>query len=310
MGTVVSIGSITVDVQVRVPDLPAVPGLTMGTDLLLASGGKAANAAVVAARLGADVVLLGCVGEGAVGEFALRGPGAIGLDTSEVRRRPLPTAVSLVEVLPDGDKHIVLTLGASDAWGDDAEGVEDRVGTLPAGSVVRLDHEIPVAIVDAALRGAGRSGAITVLDPSPAERITAELVRACDHVTPDHLGAGRLVECPVDDDDDGLEAATRLAELHTVPYVKLPGGTCAVVWSGGRVLVEPPPVSPIDTNGAGDAFAGALATALAAGLAPPEAAVRAVAASTCAVRRYGGQLTELTEQELLDVARRITVRPA
>jgi ribokinase len=125
---IVSIGSINADFVVRVDASPAGSGSQLARDLLRTSGGKAANVAVLAQRLGTPARLIGCVGDDDLAAQALAGPVAAGVDTTGVRRAPGPTGYSSVMVPPDGAKTIVLATNANDEWADAA----DEVAAAPA----------------------------------------------------------------------------------------------------------------------------------------------------------------------------------
>jgi ribokinase len=284
--------------------------LTLAGELQRASGGKAANAAVMARRLGADVVLMGCVGDDELAEQALRGLRQASIDPSGVRQRSGNSGLSMISVLPGGDKGIVLALGANESWDDEAGAVGDAVAAASPGSVIVLDLEVPPLLVDAAIAGACRPGAAIVVDPSPADRATPDVVGAADHITPDHREASRITGIGVNTPADGAAAAVELRHRGAgAAYVKLPSGGCALAWSGGQVFVESPTVEVIDTTGAGDAFAGALAWALLNGSEPPDAAVVAVAAASCAVGIFGGQASLPSRQALDAMSAQVTVHP-
>jgi ribokinase len=299
-GEVVSLGSINADHCVRAARLPEGSGTLLAGDLLRTSGGKAANVAVLARRLGTPSRLVGCVGDDDLAELALAGPRREGVDVGAVRRAPGPTGSSSIVVAPDGDKTIVLALNANDAWPaavDQPEHaglvdhIEQAVVTAPPGSVLAVDLEVPPVNVAVAARAARRVGMAVVVDPAPAERLDDELLDLADHLTPDHHEALALTGI----DTRSRSGACRAAEaLHRrgVPhvYVKLLGGGCVVAGAGGTVVVEPPGhLQVVDTTGAGDAFAGGLAWALSRGAGGGEAAPIAVAASACAVGTYGSQ---------------------
>lgn len=290
MGRVHAVGSVNADVQIRVGGPPETPGLALGDSALVASGGKAANAALMARRLGADVSLYGCVGDDVMAGVALRGPIQGGIDVEPVRTRPGTTGVAMILVPPDGDKGIVLAPGTNESWADDAPVLEREIGAADPGSVLVVDLVIPRALVDVAVAAAHRAQLIVVIDPSPADRLTAELIASADALTPDDREAAEITGIEVASPDDGVQAATELCRRGAgSAYVKLHDGGCVAAWPGGTLHVESPPVDVVDTTGAGDAFAGALAWALLEGWPVADAARAAVAAATCAVGVFGAQ---------------------
>jgi ribokinase len=305
---ILSVGSVNADFQVRIEEpLPEKAGTVLAGDLLRASGGKAANVSVLARRLGAEARLLGCVGDDDLAEQALAGPRRSGVDVALVRRVPGPTGLSTILVHPDGDKVIVLALNANDRWSDDAAGVGEHVGDLPPGSVLVVDLEVPVPVVEAAVQAARRRGITVVLDPAPAERLSDELLAGVDHVTPDHREAGELTGIDASSPEGACRAGRALRDRGAeTAYVKLSSGGCAVVSADGQQVVEAPSdVEVADTTGAGDAFAGALAWAVMEGRPPVDAATTAVAAASCAVRKYGSQASYPSADELDEMAARV-----
>lgn len=304
-----SLGSINADFAVRTEAPPSGPGALLATDLLRTSGGKAANVAVLAQRLGVPARLLGCVGDDDLAAQALAGPLAAGVDTSGVRRRPGPTAYSSVVVPPDGAKTIVLALNANDAWGDEADAVAAEVAAAPTGSVLVADLEVPVEVVRAALAVARDAGLSTVLDPAPAERADDDLLALADHLTPDHSEAETLTGIDTSSVDGACAAALALRRRGaSTVHVKLADGGCATATPDGVLVVGAPSVEPVDATGAGDAFAGALGWALHQGHDLGDAVVLAVAASTVAVTGYGSQESYPSLDALRGMAARVEVQ--
>ena len=310
MGTLISLGSVNADFQVRASEAPSGSGSVLGQALLRTSGGKAANVAVLASRLGAEVLLLACVGDDDLAEQALTGPQAAGLDLRRLRRRPGPTGYASIVVPPDGAKSIVLVPGANDAWADEAAGVESDVAAAPDGSVLVVDLEVPRPLVDAALRAARERDFTTVLDPAPDERCDDELLALSGHVTPDADEAQQLTAVDTSTREGAVEAGRRLRERGAgCAYVKLAGGGCALVSAdGAAAIAAPDDLDVMDATGAGDAFAGALGWALLGGSDAVGAARLAVAASACAVTAYGSQESYPSLAELEAMAARVTLR--
>ena len=291
MTAVVSLGSLSADFVVSVPGLPQESRSVRGDALLRTSGGKAGNVAVLAARLGTQARLLGCVGDDDLAAQALSGPESAGVNLRGVRRRRGLTGYSSILVPSDGGTTIVLVPNANDAWAEDGEKVAAEVDAAPDGSVVVADLEVPVALVVAAFGVARERGLTTVLDPAPPDRLTDEVLAAADHLTLDHAEAHQLTG---EDAAEAAGAARAAAALQTrgaaVVHVKLARGGCLTATADGCTLVKAPSDVPVvDPAGAGDAFAGGLAVALVQGRSVAGAAEFAVAASACAVGGYGSQ---------------------
>jgi ribokinase len=289
---VISLGSINLDLQVRADRWPG-PGETlMCRDLLRVGGGKAANRAVIAHRLGADAALLGRVGDDDFGAEVLAGLRAEGVDLRHVRALPQgTTGLAVIVVRDDGDKTILLVPGANVAEHPaDADAAAHVVAAAPAGSVLSLDLEAPRAVVRAALRAARERGLAVVLDPSPADPLVDELFAFVDWLTPNPGEAEKLTGVAVADERSAARAgAALLARGVAAACMKLPEGGCLLVRPDRQDLVPAHPVRVVDKTGAGDAFAGALAVALRERQEPVDAVRFAVTASSLAVGAYGSQ---------------------
>jgi ribokinase len=301
-GEVVSLGSVNVDVQVRAQRWPE-PGETLlGHTFLMIGGGKAANISYLARRLDVASRLIARVGDDTLADQALGSLVASGVDLRHTRRVPgHPTGVALIVVRADGEKSIVLAANANDAWRpDDADDAARAVATAPAGSALVVDLEVPQAVVGRAIDAARRRGLVVVLDPSPAERLSCAWYPNLDYVTPNRTEASALTGIAVRSIEDAFRAGDILVVERGVKraLVKLGVEGTVIVGAGTREHVPVAPVRVVDTTGAGDAFAGALAVALVEGQPQYEAVRFAVAAATFAVTRYGSQPSYPTRAEI------------
>lgn len=297
---ILSLGSINADFQVRI-DVPLENGLTlMGRDFVRLSGGKAANVAFLARRLGLDAILVGHVGQDELAEQALAPLRLAGVDTRHVTQGAGPTGVSMIAVPPDGKKSIVLAGNANDCW--DGAAVEAMISAIceaSRSSILVVDHEIPADVVARALHLAVERGIRVVLDPSPPDRVERAMLRYVHAVTPNASEAGRLTDMAVSDAGSAMRAAERLLDWGaSIACVKLADGGCAAAWEGGRVHIPSPDVHGFDATGAGDAFTAAFAVSLLEGNDPVHAACCGVAASSCAVIAYGSQPSYPTRAEI------------
>ncbi|MBO0737528.1 MAG: bifunctional hydroxymethylpyrimidine kinase/phosphomethylpyrimidine kinase [Alphaproteobacteria bacterium] len=299
-----SLGSINADFQVRVGGSPALGETLIASDFVRLGGGKAANVAVLAQRVGVPARLLGQVGDDALGEQALGPLREAGVDLAYVSTAcGCATAVSMVAVLPDGRKSIILANNANDVW--DEEGIRRVVGAIdgaPECSVLVVDYEVPPAVARRAIEVAARRGLLIVIDPSLAGRADREMLTHATAVTPNPVEAEGLTGIKV----DGIEAAARAAGrlvAFGIPSacVKLADGGCLVLHRGETSVVTPVPVPVVDTTGAGDAFAGALAVALMERRPFVDAACFATAASHLAVTAYGSQPAYPSRREIEDL---------
>lgn len=292
-GTVVVVGSANADLVLRVERHP-VPGETvLGSDARRYPGGKGANQAVAAARLGADVALVGRVGADGEGEMltgALREAGAsvAALQVDPAR----PSGVALIVVDAAGENTIVVSSGANHGVvPSDVDAAFDALGSF---SVVVLQCELPRETVAHAARAAAARGARVVLNLAPPMPLDHDVLALADPlVVNTHEAAYLLGEQP------GGEAVARLCKLGARSAVVTLGGDGAVAGDARDASPhQAPPVDVVDTTGAGDAFTGALAMRLAEGAALHEATRFAVLAGTAAVRATGAQSSFPTRREL------------
>jgi ribokinase len=273
------VGSVNVDLVVTAATLPR-PGETVaGGTFERHGGGKSANQAVAAARLGARVWMVGAVGDDDLGEEAVAALRAEGIDVSAVERLPgSATGVALIVVDEAGENQIAVASGANAELGADAV---EAVLRGADGGVALLGFEVPDAPVLAGARAARAAGLAVVVNPAPARELPAALLELSPLLTPNLDEARALAG-----EDDGEAAARTLAARTGAPVVVTLGAEGALVVDGESVARLPAPrVEVVDTTGAGDAFNGALASELAGGVALLDAvdsAIAVAAASTCA----------------------------
>ena len=308
---VVVVGSLNVDLFVHAPRLPR-PGETLiGTRFATDQGGKGANQAVAAARLGARVAMLGRVGRDAHGQRmleALRREGiavdGVGEDATE------PTGVAAISVAADGENCIVVVPGANHAFG--AAQVEAHAAVIAAARIVVLQLETPMAAVTQALRLARAAGVATLLNAAPAAELSAEQLALIDWLVVNEGEAAQLLGAPVVAAPEEAVRTTAQATAQAgaaAQALRARGPRHVVVTLGAAGLVHAsaagvlalgaPRVTAIDTTGAGDTFVGVFAAGLARGLAAPDALRWGLAAAALAVTRHGTQSAMPTRAELV-----------
>ena len=295
MARVLAIGSSNTDMTIRLPRLPR-PGQTvLGGSLLNGPGGKGANQAVAAARAGGKVVFVTAVGDDAFGRDALDVYRREGVDVSHARTLPgVASGVALIFVDDGGENMIGVTSGANARLG-----VED-VDRLPAGLFVRdqlllvAGLEVPLEPIGRAMRRASEAGMRVVLNPAPFHEGLADsgILDGVDVLTPNRVELGQLTGIETETTDGVLRACRAVQErsprLNVV--VTLGGEGCLVRSADGQTVNVPAhPVRAVDAVGAGDAFNGSLAVALAEGRPLVEAAAWANAAAALAVTAPGAQ---------------------
>jgi len=296
---VLVVGSANVDFTVAASRLPGVGETVSGGTLLVNHGGKGANQAVAARRLGAEVRFVACVGDDAAGRdirAALQAEG-VGVDGVMVTR-DAATGTALIVVDQQGRNQIVVAPGAN--WRLSADHVGSRAEDFAWAQVVLCQLETPLDTLDVALGEARRRGLVTVLNPAPVrDGISDDVWRRVDYLTPNEGEAARLSGVPVEDVRSASAAARVLRDRGVGTVIVTLGvqGSIACT-AGGDVRTEAFPVDAVDTTAAGDSFNGALGTALAAGDALPDALRFASAAAALACTRRGAQPSLPTRAEV------------
>lgn len=287
-GLVIVVGSINVDVVVRVARLPA-PGETIaGGELERHGGGKGANQAVAAARAGARVHMIGAVGDDDFGRAALDELTGEGIDCSGVAvLGRAATGVAAITVDAAGENQIAVASGANRALA--AEQVADALRALTPGAdaVLLMNFELEDEPLAAAAQWAVRERlAHIIVNPAPARPLSDALLAAHPVVTPNAGELRALIDGATE------AAAVELAGISGAPVIVTLGAEGALVAPGPGEpprRIPAPDVRAVDTTGAGDAFNGALAAALAQGSGLRDAATRAVAAASASVQGRGAR---------------------
>ncbi|WP_145011017.1 carbohydrate kinase family protein [Pseudomonas oryzihabitans] len=311
MATLLSLGSINADFQVRVgEDLDSAETL-LADDFHRRPGGKAANTAYLAARFGHRSRLLGRVGDDDLAAQALEPLRRAGVDVSGVTpAMATATAVSMILVPPSGKKRIVLANNANDRWDDQArQALDASLAAAPADALLVLDCEIPREIVRQAVVAAAARGLAIVVDPSFPDRLPAELAQRITALTPNEEEAAGLLGEGLADLYSLGRAARRLQQRGTpLVCIKRADGGCVLAAGEGLWHLAPAAVDPVDATGAGDAFTGVFAIGLLEGRSPREAATWATAAASLAVTGAGSQEAYAGRAEVLALAERLSVR--
>jgi ribokinase len=292
------VGSSNIDLTFRAPRLPQ-PGETLaGLAFHLGFGGKGANQAVMAARLGAHVTMVSKIGGDVFGEGTLRNYRDQGVDTTYVRADTERTSGVAGIVVDDAARNCIIVVGGANL-GLSPDDVQEAAGAIRSAAVLLCQLEVPLESTLQAFRVARAAGVRTILNPAPAVPLPDELLRLTDICAPNEteieLLTGRAVQTA-----EGAEAAARsLQKRGPQTVIVTLGARGAWIVEGERSMpLAPMPVDAVDPTGAGDAFLGALAVYLAEGQPLLEAARWASTAAALSVTRLGAQTAFPTRPEV------------
>lgn len=280
------IGSINLDLIATVGRLPGPGETVLGNGFSTAPGGKGANQALAAARAGGTVRMIGATGRDAFAGEALALLKEGGVDLSKVRETAEPTGTALILVGGDGENMIAVVPGANAT----VEIADVATAGLAEGEHILLQHEIPLAAVEATLAAAREAGAVTLLNTAPFRAEAADFLAKADYVIANETEFDLYVRELALRGGSREERMRAFAESTGRAIVVTLGGDGALAATpAGVTKVDSLEITPVDTVGAGDTFCGYLAAGLAAGLSLEEALRRAAAAGSLACLKPGAQ---------------------
>ncbi len=284
---VLVVGSANLDFIVQVAVAPRPGETVLARTMIKVAGGKGANQAVAAARMGATVQFAGCVGDDDNGELLLRALRAEGVDTSTVEIiASEPTGLALVSVFDSGENSITVIPGANHAL--NASRVVQVIPERDQRAVIVMQAEIRQDVIDAV--SAASAGHRLVLNLAPYRHASPSTLALCDPLVVNQSEAAAMVGFPVTDAVSAEDALSILVKSARSAVITLGGDGASWAESGGGGRVSAPDVGAVvDTTGAGDAFVGALAAELAAGSTLGDAVRVGVHAGSYAVQRFGAQ---------------------
>ena len=294
------VGSCNMDLVVRSARIPVVGETIMGNDFMTNPGGKGANQAVAAAKLGADVHFVGRLGNDAFGKEGLSNMQSVGINTDHITiTEGVSSGVALITVDDDGNNAIVVAPGANDVvTPDDVKKAEDVIKSSGA-LVVQL--EVPMETIKAAVKMAHDANVMVVFDPAPAQPLDADLIAMIDILKPNEIEAQMLSGVEVKDEASAKAAAQELLNKGAKAVILTLGEKgCLIAADGKMELIPAKQVKAVDSTAAGDAFTGALAAGLTEGKSLTDAVNLAIHVGALSVTKRGAQASMPTRQEVQD----------
>jgi ribokinase len=288
---IVVVGSLNMDLVVRLPKIPR-PGETLlGGIFHTYPGGKGANQAVAASRLGGHVTMVGCVGEDSFGRELINTLSNEGIDTSHIYvQRESSTGVALIQVDDQAQNSIAVASGAN--YFLSSSYVEKAMQAIEKIDVVVMPLEIPLEAIYTAALIANRRGAKVILNPAPAQDLASDLLSKVDYLIPNEFEVAIMTGIQIESTADALRAAQQLFYNGVKNLIVTLGDKGSVVFDGKtneNVNIPAWKVQAVDTTAAGDCFIGALAVGLSEGKSIINAAKFASAAAAVSVTRVGAQ---------------------
>lgn len=269
------VGSINTDLVISAPYMPKAGETLTGGGFFSAHGGKGANQAVAAARLGADVVMCGCVGEDAFGIETLAALQKEGIDLSFVRTVQGVSTGTAVIVVVNGDNRIILDKGANAYLSK--EDIDRALDCANAGDIYLTQLENPIEIIGYGLKRAKEKGMFVILNPAPAASEISPYVKYCDLLTPNET------------ETEILGGKDKLLKMGKTLLTTLGSKGFSIDKNGEYKQYPCPKVQAVDTTAAGDTLCGGLAAKLAAGESLEDAALFGSKAASLACTRKGAQ---------------------
>ena len=297
---IVVVGSANMDMVISASHFPH-PGETLaGYGFMTNHGGKGANQAVAAARLGANVSYIGKVGNDGFGHATIEMLRNEGIDVSGLTvAEDVPTGVAIITTVPDGENTIIIEPGANAKL--TKEDIVQAKYIFAQAAIVLMQLETPIPTLIKAAEMARQQGAYVVLNPAPATLLPTELLKNVDLLIPNETEAATISGLDIATGGDIKAAMERLQALGVQNVIVTLGskGACTAI-DGEMVTVPSIKVDAVDTTAAGDTFCGALCTALTKGYTLPQAMQYGCKAAAVSVTRRGAQMSMPYKEEIED----------
>ena len=298
------------DLVVKSPRIPAVGETILGEDFIMVPGGKGANQAVAAAKLGAEVYFIAKLGDDIFAEQSLNNFKKEGVNTKYViQTEEAPSGVALITVDDAGNNVIVVAPGANQKLSPDD--VKKAQSSIASSGALVAQLEIPLETVEFAARLANDFGVLFILDPAPAQKLSPELLKMVDVLTPNETEAQILTGIEVTSNrDSACTAAKKLLEYGVKSVILTMGAKGFLLANDDRMESVPAvKVDAVDATAAGDAFTGSLAVGLAQGWELFDAALFANQVAALSVTKMGAQSSMPTKEEVESFVRAVREPP-
>lgn len=297
MSKILVVGSLNMDLIIETPVIPSLGETVLGSNFMTAPGGKGANQAVAAARLGGDVAMIGCVGDDIFGKDLLQNLSQNNVNINDISIvKETPTGVAVI-VVKDGNNFIIVNSGANFCLTPDmVPKIESRIKGC---SILVLQHEIPLETVEKLIKVAKSANVKVLLNPAPAKRIPDELFSQIDIFTPNEFECEFITGLPVKSIEDA-KRAIRYLQKKGIKQVIVTMGSRGAVFNDGNEIIHKPAlsVSVVDTTAAGDSFTGAIAVSVSEGKNINEAVDFANIVGAMTVMKRGAQTSLPLREEV------------
>lgn len=296
---IVVIGSLNYDMVLKVPHLPLAGETLPADETAFSAGGKGANQAVQASKLGIPVYMIGCVGKDYQGDFMLESASKYGVNTSYIRRTDQPTGMGVINAAPDGSVIATIVRGAN--YAVSKEDIDYAENLLKEAAIVILQMEIPQEINMYAIDKAKSCGCKVLINAAPAEEMPDAYMKKCDIIVVNEVEAGFYLGRDITSPEEAEKGAKEMADRYGADIIMTLGAAGAVVSDGGKISFIPSKkVDAIETTGAGDSFIGGVGYSLMQGMDLTEACRFATRCSAVTVCRLGAQDSMPTLEEIAD----------
>jgi len=284
------IGSINTDMVAMTEVLPSPGETVMSREFMMTAGGKGANQAVAAARMGGDVTMIGRLGNDVFAEQSIKRLKSENINCEFITKdTEKSSGLALISVDQNGENHIVVAPGANETL------TKERLGSvlsqIPDNAIVMMQLEIPLESVVSVIEFCKKSDKKIILDPAPAKNLTPDFTKSLYMITPNETEATAMTGVKIKDLRDVKKAAIKLLGSGS-QYVLITMGANGVYLASQNdefEYIPSPKVTTIDSTAAGDCFNGTLAVSLSQGLSVFEAAKKACLAASISVTRKGAQ---------------------